>query len=471
LSAINASLNKLAQWAAFAKIATSDPCALVNNNKMLSHITEPVMDDIVKIYNKVTGSDNFGPDNPIIPLGEILGTKPKFPDIPRYNQAVGEGLLSFEYYKSNIPGEFITVTHSIEKGNPLVFVNGEWVESVAGSNEPLSFVGGEWVENAAFDAKSSFTQGLTKGITSIDDSTQNFVSSASAVALSVLSASGKTVENVKYTLEDGTVVSKYKENVTKAKQVTRSEAAALTSLKADKGSGADKTKHLPNIVTKEKDKFTTIPSNTTFSTTSTVTNVKEVKTEPKIVDDQWKTYYNDKLQQQPWPANFLALAKEAEVCGCVKPSMDITDFAKLTKDRMDSAAKSIDRIGIEMQDLAKKIQASIGYFSVDTSKYYETGDQNNTYVQQYGKLDLSTPTSIYYEQKVIYDNIQGKAMYPDGASCSGGGGDWKCESVKVLPQAGMAIGKIGCCLPQSKNFGLNTTLPSKGAFDTSKIGL
>ena len=49
VDAMQAALTKLAQWAAFAKLATSDPCALVNNNAMLSHIAEPVMADIIKL--------------------------------------------------------------------------------------------------------------------------------------------------------------------------------------------------------------------------------------------------------------------------------------------------------------------------------------------------------------------------------------------------------------------------------------
>lgn len=239
LASLNATLNKLAQWAAFAKIATSDPCALVNNNKMLSHITAPVMDDIVKLYNKATGSDNFGPQNPIIPLGEILGTKPKFPDIPRYNQAEGEGLVSFQSFKSNIPGEFITVTQTIEKES-LSFVEGQGWITIPNTSVPMDFVDGEWVENAAMKTKSSFTQGISNGVSTIDDSTQSFINSKEIVAFNSIIKSPSNIQSIEGIVDElGETVEDVVEDVLNT--VTRVAAAVLTLLAPKVGSGADET--------------------------------------------------------------------------------------------------------------------------------------------------------------------------------------------------------------------------------------
>lgn len=80
LAALTGSLNKLAQWAAVAKLATSDPCSLVTNNMLLGHITEPVMDDLIDLYKAATTTqgdvietaiDIFVPDG--IPGSYLIG--------------------------------------------------------------------------------------------------------------------------------------------------------------------------------------------------------------------------------------------------------------------------------------------------------------------------------------------------------------------------------------------------------------
>ena len=90
VATISAVLNKLSQWAAFAKLANSDPCALVNNNLMLSHITEPVMDDIVKLFNIAIGGTGVTEELPF----EILDSG-GLPKLPLHTQAPGAGLQTF----------------------------------------------------------------------------------------------------------------------------------------------------------------------------------------------------------------------------------------------------------------------------------------------------------------------------------------------------------------------------------------
>ena len=103
VDAMAAALTKLAQWAAFAKLATSDPCALVNTNRMLGHIAEPVMDDIVKLYQGVTGQ-TVTPTDPIIPLGKFLGKAlGTVVDVPKAKQAAGEALPGFKTVADAIP--------------------------------------------------------------------------------------------------------------------------------------------------------------------------------------------------------------------------------------------------------------------------------------------------------------------------------------------------------------------------------
>jgi len=123
IDAMQAALTKLAQWAAFAKLATSDPCALVNNNQMLSHITEPVMADIVKLYEQATGI-TVTPMDPIIPLGDILGGLTSgVPTLPKMTQAAQEGLQSFSSVSGDIPigTELIDTTYD---STEMEYING-----------------------------------------------------------------------------------------------------------------------------------------------------------------------------------------------------------------------------------------------------------------------------------------------------------------------------------------------------------
>jgi len=214
IAAMNAAINKLAQWAAFAKIATSDPCALVNNNKMLSHITEPVMDDIVTLYNKATNS-NASADDPIIDLGDILGIDDsnKKPQIPKLTQGAGGGLLSFDAFSSNLPsGGKSCVCHGGDAfdGNEADCVahGGEWRCSVVGETgttisvteviKPTEYNPDTNTWDIIPDAvkqKSPLTQNILSGSTPFNNSKEMFTENA------------KEVEHIAAT-EDKTAVAK-----------------------------------------------------------------------------------------------------------------------------------------------------------------------------------------------------------------------------------------------------------------------
>jgi hypothetical protein len=161
VDAMGAALTKLAQWAAFAKLATSDPCALVNTNRMLGHIAEPVMDDIVKLYQGVTGQSVTLTD-PIIPLGEFLG-KPlgTVVDVPKLKQAASEGLPGFGQVADAIPiGQELHTSEYTKTA--MEYVNG---------------VG--WV--LPEDAKTDFTKGILDGKSPFGESATRFRANAAHV--------------------------------------------------------------------------------------------------------------------------------------------------------------------------------------------------------------------------------------------------------------------------------------------------
>ena len=423
LASLMSILNKLAQWAAFAKIANSDPCALVNNNKMLSHITAPVMDDIVKLYNSVTGSDAHQA-NPIIPLGEILGTKPKFPDLPRYTQAAGEGLIGFQAFKSNIPGEFITVTDSIVK-EQLIFVDGEWVSGVTTTTVPMDFVDGEWVSNQHMEDKSSFTQNITKGVSSIDDSTLSFVKAKDSVAFASIINSGDNIQSL-----DG-IVEGFIEGVEDVVEdfteyATRTAAAVLTLLVPDTGSGEDKVSGIlgETKLRSINQALVALPkfSPPKFSTEDGPKRSQTDTTKPPI----------SAKSKQDYAFNRSGVVPGKTVCTCHNPT-----FSGASLEKEVTTVKAVIRT-IE-QNLSSGL-------SLEENKE----DWN----------------SLLVERNAYLTSIEGKDPMTNSSVCSALNGVWKC-AVDVREVSKPSSDQLS----QIKNVELANALPTSKPFDTSKIGV
>jgi hypothetical protein len=176
IDAMQAALNKLSQWAAFAKLATGDPCALVNNDRMLEHIAEPVMDDIVKLYNKVTGQ-SASPSNPIIPLGKFLGVPTGgIPTVPKLKQAAAQGLQNFT-----------SVANSIPTGTELV--------DTAYTTTAMDYINGVgWV--LPEDAQTDFTKEVISGTTRFSNSKDHFIQNAKDKAYEVTNMATNAVAKV-----------------------------------------------------------------------------------------------------------------------------------------------------------------------------------------------------------------------------------------------------------------------------------
>ncbi|MDE0953995.1 MAG: hypothetical protein OR994_04910 [Candidatus Poseidoniales archaeon] len=176
VTAMASALAALSRWAAFAKLATSDPCALVNNNMLLGHITEPVMDDIVKLYQGVTGQTPT-PTDPIVTLGNLLG-KPvgTVVDVPKLKQAATEGLQTFGSFAKSIPTGTDTITESYESTS-MDYING---------------VG--WVVPEG--SKTDFTKGVLSGKTMFNNSAGAFKDNAKKVEYDAVSKNPKSVAKV-----------------------------------------------------------------------------------------------------------------------------------------------------------------------------------------------------------------------------------------------------------------------------------
>ena len=184
LAALANALNKLAQWAAFAKLATSDPCALVNNNKMLSHITKPVMQDIVKLYKSATGQTEV-PEEPEISLGDELTPSDKtVPPVPKHRQAPQEGQATVAQISESQPSGVGVIekkqadspTGGYDSTPPEYVPGVGWVEP-NDPEYPTEDVNG----NEIPPPKSDFSKGLEKGETPIDDRNENFAANVKDV--------------------------------------------------------------------------------------------------------------------------------------------------------------------------------------------------------------------------------------------------------------------------------------------------
>tara|TARA_B100001179_G_scaffold147808_1_gene107229 strand:- start:104 stop:2524 length:2421 start_codon:yes stop_codon:yes gene_type:complete len=174
LAALASVLNKLAQWAAFAKLATSDPCALVNSNRMLENVTGPVMQDIMTLYAAATGQTEAPTEAPS--LGDELVKPPgTIADVPKHRQAPFEGGTTVQQVSDSQP-----------TGTGVVAA--QQAESPTGgydSTPPQYQPGVGWVTPTdpeyEGEAKSDFSKGLEKGETPFSDKNEKFTANVKDV--------------------------------------------------------------------------------------------------------------------------------------------------------------------------------------------------------------------------------------------------------------------------------------------------
>jgi len=197
LATLNAILNKLAQWAAFTNLATGDPCALVNNNKMFGAFTDPVMDDIIDLYNGVLGgnigdtiADIFAPDDP-----SALG------GVSSLVHTAG-GTTPFGTYFAGLGTDVGGIQTSI--GN-IVKSSDEQLSEFLGTDSittvPLVWNGSEWAEEqdlGVISGISSITAGIGEGTNTFNPALANFKDMKNKVEFAALN---KSKEAISYTVD------------------------------------------------------------------------------------------------------------------------------------------------------------------------------------------------------------------------------------------------------------------------------
>jgi len=183
VAALLAALNKLAQWAAFAKLATSDPCALVNSNRMLEHVTGPVMQDIMTLYKSATGQTE-APVEPELPLAEELGKPPgTVVDLPKHKQQPQAGQATAAQVSESMPAGTEVVEQQQAASptggydeTPPEYVNGVGWVTPNDPEFPTEDKNGEPIE-----AKSDFSKGIEKGETPFSDKNEKFKANVAEV--------------------------------------------------------------------------------------------------------------------------------------------------------------------------------------------------------------------------------------------------------------------------------------------------
>jgi len=188
LAAIASVLNKLAQWAAFAKLATSDPCALVNSNRMLEHVTTPVLQDIMKLYASATGQSEV-PEEPENPLGDELGKPPgTVVDIPKHRQQPMSGQATPEQISSTLPTGTAVVAQQ-QAASPTGGYDSTAPEYLPELNDGE----GGWVtpndpefpaedqHGNPIEKKSDFSKGIENGETPFSDKNEKFAANVKDV--------------------------------------------------------------------------------------------------------------------------------------------------------------------------------------------------------------------------------------------------------------------------------------------------
>lgn len=198
VAALAAALNKLAQWAAFAKLATSDPCALVNSNRMLEHVTQPVMEDIVKLYKGATGQLEE-PEEPELPLAEELTKAPgTVVDVPKHRQAPMEGQATVQQISDSQPKgvEVVEEQRAASPTNGYDTTEPEYVEGVGWVTPNDPEFPTEDKNGNPIEKKSDFTKGIEKGETPFSDKNEKFVANVKDVEYKAVAEDKNTVAKV-----------------------------------------------------------------------------------------------------------------------------------------------------------------------------------------------------------------------------------------------------------------------------------
>ena len=429
LQTINAVLNKLSQWAAFAKLANSDPCALVNNNLMLSHITEPVMDDIVKLFNiAIGGTEETDVSSQIDTFGSVVS-------LPVYTQAPGLGLQTFQSMIGQISG----TQQALLSGLPFNQLSS------------LSSVG-ESVSNLATSKSAVEAAAVSLGFDQtaiVDYNLANIKCSCVGATKSMDSLSRGDTKSAQCAAAGGTW-----------KCVDTTQA---TEMNVDTASQVDTFSELPKGATSAVGSPLAGLVSAVAGAAGATKAVSASKTVGAIVNSVAKKLYaQEGTLDPPISGSGSDEAKNTAVKGTVK------------KQTLSAALNSLYANATPFK-AALKLKPTEGF--------KQTTDAGDTWTEQLKDAlspyldDSPWPTDMisayeaqnsgtYFKCSCI-GATKSMASLSRGdtksSQCTNAGGEWRCVETAVAKSIS------GDTYNHKKNVELSTTLSSKGAFDVSKI--
>ena len=429
VSTIAAVLNKLSQWAAFAKLANSDPCALVNNNLMLSHITEPVMDDIVKLFNTAIGGTAVDEDELIY---EILDSGSVTP-LPVHKQAPGAGLQTFASKVSQIS----ELQQALLSGLPY---------------NQISSLGsvGESVSNLAKSKALVETAAVTKGFdltALVDYNLDNVTCSCVGATKSIDSLSRGDTKSAQCAAAGGTW--KCVDSTQKTEMNTSTQVDTFSEL--PKGATSAVGSPLEGVVSAVVGEAgageVVSASKTLVSIVSAVAKklyAQEGTLDPPISgsgsDEAKNTAVKGTVKKQTLSSALNSLYANATPFKAALKAKPSEGFKQAT-DAGDTWAEQLtDALAPYLDDSPWPTDMISAYASQNSGTYFKC--------------------SCIGATKSMASLSRGDTK---SAQCTNAGGEWRCVETAVPESIS------GDTYNHKKNVELSTQLPSKGAFDVSKI--
>jgi len=472
LASLNAILNKLAQWAAFTNLATSDPCALVNNNKMFSSITDPVMDDILGLYAGIIGG---GPsETPINNLGDLFAPDQPSALVGGFTQAPG-AITPFGSYFSELGTDIGGVATSI---GGIITSAGESVSDFLGGDDDGTIV----------DSYTKSWNG-TEWVRDEDDNVISGLESLSVGALSGNNSFNPALENFKQMKEKIEFESFLASDSLKSYSVDSCRGVASWNDKSDciaKGGSWSKTNYTPTSGSENFDLAGELNLPSLDDITSSISSFFSSET---TVDVGGTTFSGGNLEMNG--LNLIEngidndMATEAPPgSGSDTPSNSLPAGAKAPKPH--SVSRSVNRtVGVASVPSQGRTRPNTSSSRPSDGKTPFSVPKSASIVSTGAKVQSPTNTSAFENRISSFDSgtdaiklaqktgdfskiescrcVGGTGNSSDARSCVANGGSWNCQGGTSGVSVMKSIKSLGT-IASAKNVELSSVLPSSAPF-------
>jgi hypothetical protein len=470
LASMNAILNKLAQWAAFTNLATGDPCALVNNSRMLGGITSPVMDDILDLYDGLLDGDVVGA------VGDIFA-----PDIP--TALIGGSTLT-QVGATTVPfGEYFS-TIGTDVGGGITASIGNIVKSSGEQlSEFLGMDGGSSVTTETGVVTTVSVKQIWNGSDWVDDSDSSIISGMQSLSVGALAGDNSfnpALDNFK----------KMKEGVEFESFNNTNAVKTIISESCRGGVGSNQSDCLSSGGMWSTSKYS--PTNKAMSDAAKGLGVASFgdvargsdlfNSTTKVADSTTETVSGgnvDLNSVENGIDNDLA-TEEPSGSGADIPSNSSGKSRGKTQSTSKSINRSVGRPTIPTSftptppaanrrpEQGKTPFSTPSYNSSSTGAKVQTPGSTNSFEDNISSFDSDVNAVKNAISSGDFSNITscrcygGKVYDTDSSSCAAHGGVWKCQKgISGLKSGSM---KSNDMITNARNVELSSVLPTSSAF-------